>query len=190
MGRTITSAAQTAAESEIVRPVRLVELDFSGGFMRLTTANQDIPFDSNGDLADETFTGVGRLASISRVEEGAEQKAYSINIRISGVATQHISTILTNTYQNRSAKVWLGLLDVNLQLVADPVLTFSGRMDTLDLTLGKTAEISIIVQSRLADWERARLLRYTNEEQQRLFLGDKGLEFVPQMVEKTIIWGR
>jgi hypothetical protein len=63
-------------------------------------------------------------------------------------------------------------------------------MDTMDLSLGATGKLSVIIQSRLADWERPRLSRYTNEEQQALYSGDKGLEFVPQMVEKTIIWGR
>jgi len=43
---------------------------------------------------------------------------------------------------------------------------------------------------RLVDWERPRIRRYNNADQQVAFTGDKGFEFVPQMVEKELIWGR
>jgi hypothetical protein len=63
-------------------------------------------------------------------------------------------------------------------------------MDTCDLEIGETATITLTIQNRLADWERPRLRRYTDEDQQSVYDGDLGLQFVAQMAEKTIYWGR
>ena len=60
----------------------------------------------------------------------------------------------------------------------------------MDVQLGKTATVQLSIQSRLVDWDKARIRRYTNEDQQNFFSGDKGLEFVSQMVEKDLVWGR
>ena len=184
MARTVTAASKAAAQSEVCTPVQLVELDFSGGFLRLTTSPHNIVFDG------DTYSGIGKCGSLSQVEEASEQKAYSINVTLSGVASDLISVALGQEYQGRSGKVWLGFINSSGALIADPMVSFSGRMDTMDLSLGATGKLSVIIQSRLADWERPRLSRYTNEEQQALYSGDKGFEFVSQMVEKTIIWGR
>jgi hypothetical protein len=45
-------------------------------------------------------------------------------------------------------------------------------------------------ENRLADLERPRVRRYNSGDQQLLFSGDKGLEFVEQMVDTSIVWGR
>jgi hypothetical protein len=44
-------------------------------------------------------------------------------------------------------------------------------------------------ESRLMDFKRVREIRYTDEEQQNLFSGDVGLEFVNDIQEKPIFWG-
>ncbi|HRT09404.1 MAG TPA: hypothetical protein P5233_13565, partial [Candidatus Paceibacterota bacterium] len=62
--------------------------------------------------------------------------------------------------------------------------------DTAVITLGESASIQISAENKMADWERARVRRYTHEDQIAEYPADKGLEFVPQMVEKVLIWGR
>ena len=86
--------------------------------------------------------------------------------------------------------MYLGFLDANYALVADPFVAFKGRMDSMDIELGKTASIQIGIESRLVDWDKARIRRYTNEDQQNYFAGDKGLEFMSEMVDKQLVWGR
>ena len=75
-------------------------------------------------------------------------------------------------------------------LIADPVEIFKGRVNQMNIEAGETATISLTVESRLVDWERPRVSRYNNADQQVAFSGDKGFEFVPPMVEKELIWGR
>ena len=74
-------------------------------------------------------------------------------------------------------------------LIADPVEIFKGRVNQINIEAGETATISLTVESRLVDWERRRVRRYNNADQQVAFSGDKGFEFVPRMVEKELILG-
>ena len=50
-------------------------------------------------------------------------------------------------------------------------------------------QLKLDIENRLIDWERPRISRFTNEEQQNLFSGDKGLEFVDSVAEKELFWG-
>ena len=54
---------------------------------------------------------------------------------------------------------------------------------------GDTANISLSAESRLIDLERARVRRYTNNDQQNQFAGDTSLRFVADLQDKEIAWG-
>lgn len=183
MSRDITSAAAAAAAAAHVRLLALVEFDFAGGAVRLASTPYDVTWDS------KVWSGVGVLGKISPVEEAAEQRQYSLSFSLSGIDTSLISTALNEDYQGRSAIAWLAFLDADNQIIADPVIAFSGLMDTMDITAGKTAEIQVVATDRRATWEKPASLRYNDATQQSLFPGDRGLEFVEQMVEKQIVWG-
>lgn len=184
MTRSIDSSNTTASQAEVARPVIMSRLDFSGGVV--TVNNSGINIEYNGD----TYLGIGLLGGISSVQEGVEARPYSITLSLSGIPTETISIALGEHYQGRDAKIYLGLLDADHQLIGDPTLLFNGRMDTMDLSIADTATINLTVQSRMADWDRPRIRRYNNEDQIALYPDDKGFEFIPQMVEKTLVWGR
>lgn len=184
MSRNLASLTLAAAQQPVVRPVLLVRLDFASGVVCATSAPFDISHQG------ESYAGVGNLGSISAVPEGAELQGYAVQLSLSGIPAGLVSLALLDAYQGRDAQVWLGLLDAAHQLAGAPLLVFRGRMDTMDLELGESATITLTVQSRLADWERPRLRRYTHEDQQSVYPDDLGLEYVAQMAEKTIYWGR
>jgi len=54
----------------------------------------------------------------------------------------------------------------------------------------ETATIQVTVENRLIEFERTRVRRYTAEDQKIDYPNDKGLEFVAEMAEKEIVWGR
>lgn len=189
MSRDLTSAANTAVQAEVVRPVVFVELDFSSGFVRANSSPYTLSFDADADMVDEDFLGVGGLGGISPISEGADTKARNISLTLSGVDPALIATTLTEYYQGRPCKVWNGFLDSGHKLIADPILVFWGRMDTMDVDMGETATITVTAESRLADWDRPRSARLTNEEQQARYPGDRGLEFVQQVADQEIRWG-
>lgn len=183
MTRTVTSAVDTALAANHVPLVVFVEMDFPSAFLRLN--NSAVNFAWNG----YDWLGVGRLGGIDPVKEGADLQARGLALRISGIDPAAISLALGSQYQGRSCKVWAAPLTSEHAVIADPVLIFWGRMDTMNLDIGSTATITINAESRLADWDRPRVRRYNHEDQQIDYPGDKGFEFVPQMVEKELRWG-
>lgn len=188
MSRDITSAMATASAAELFRPFTAVELNFSTGRLRFNSTDRTLTFNADGGSPSDDFLGVGQYGSMSVVEESSELKNYSIDLQLRGIPNDLISSALGADYQGRPCKVWFGLMEADFAVIADPTLWFDGLMDTMNIQLGQEATVTLRAQSRLARWEEAQNVRYTNEEQQRRFPADKGLEFVAQMVEKEIVW--
>ncbi len=188
MSREITSAAQGASQAEVARPVLLAELDFPSGFVRVNSTDRGIFFDSQGASPLNEFLGVGRLGSISTVGETSSLQARGVELALSGIPAAHISAAFESA-QGRPGRIWIGFLDDSYALIVEPVLVFSGLIDNSSIDIGETATVTVTVESRLIAWERAKIRRYTNEDQQQRFSDDKFLEFVNQTVDKEILWG-
>lgn len=183
MSRTMTPAVDAALSASNVPLLCFVELDFASGFLR--TNNSAVTVAWSG----YQWVGLGVLGSIDVIDEGATLEARGLSLRLSGVNEDLIAIALGQQYQGRSCKVWVAPLTSDHQVIADPVLAFWGRMDTMDIDLGATGVITLNAESRLADWDRPRVRRFNHEDQQITYPGDKGFEFVPQMVEKELRWG-
>ncbi len=194
MSRELTSAAQGASQAAVARPVLLVELDFPSGFLRVNSTDRSMFFDSQGASPLNEFLGVGRLGSISTVGETSSLQARGVELALSGIPSAHISAAFESA-QGRAGRIWIGFLDDSYALVVEPVLVFSGLIDNSSIDIGETATVTVTVESRLIAWERAKIRRYTNEDQQQRFSGesptitDKFLEFVNQTVDKELLWG-
>jgi hypothetical protein len=82
-------------------------------------------------------------------------------------------------------------MDAANAVITSPVTVFSGFMDTMLINdSSETATIQVNVENRLIEFERTRIRRYTAEDQKIDYPTDKGLEFVAEMSEKEIVWGR
>jgi hypothetical protein len=183
--RTLTTAVSTALAAENVTPVMFAELDFASGFLRVHTGVGTLTLEGNA------YTGVGTLGQVETIEESTELQAYGLRLGLSGIPNTLVGTALTENYQGRALRVFVGALDVNHVLLATPVLVFAGRMDNMQITLGpESASISLNAENRLIDWDRPRIRRYNNADQQAEYPGDLGFEFVEQMVNKTLFWGK
>lgn len=184
MARDVTAGTITESKKATgAKPLLLAKMQFDSGNFRVWSGRGDLPFNS------EIYLGVGDLGKVSKIEEGVEQRAFGISLQISGIPPSSISLALSEELQNRKAEVWLGFFDSSYVLVVDPVLLFRGRMDTMDVKLGKTATIAVTAESRLIDWGRPRVRRYTNADQQERFPGDLGLQFLTDAADKEIVWG-
>ena len=179
-----TSASIEASKADGVIPVNFVSLDFDAASVHVNSTPYPITFGGN------EYLGVGNLGSVSGLQEGADIQARGVELTLSGIPPELISIALGEEYQGRPIRIWIGFLDENHSLIVDPVNLGIWRMDTMDISLGKTATISVKAESRLSDWNRPRSKRYTNEEQQKNYPTDKGLEFVPEMVAKSLLWGK
>lgn len=184
MARALTAAAKTESLKTVdVRIFNLVKLEFDSGDVTVWNGRGNIVFDG------DTYTGIGDLGRVSGLEEGIEQRAFGIAMELGGVPASSLNLALDEDLQNRKVQVWLGFFDSSYAIIADPMLAFRGRMDTMDITLGKEATIVLTAESRLRDWGRPRIRRYTDADQQSRFSGDLFFQFVSDTTEKEIVWG-
>ena len=67
---------------------------------------------------------------------------------------------------------------------------FGGVMDIMGIEEGKeTSTVSITIESKLSRQLNVNETRYTDRDQQRLFPGDKGMEYVAGLQNKETEWG-
>lgn len=181
-GRGLSSGNAGAASARVVRPLLFALLEFDSAPLAVTNA----PFDVS--WGGETYLGVGQLGGVEAVEEGVELQAWRVGLRLNGVPAALAAIALGEHYQGRAATVSLGFLDAGHALVDTPFTLFRGRMDGMTVTIGETASIVLTVESRLADWERPRIRRYNNADQQQRFPGDRFFEFAERTAERHIVW--
>lgn len=179
--RDVPAAVISALESANFKPIFFVEVLFDTP-LRFTS------FYASKTVGGLEYFGLGNLGSVSAVSEGTDMDPQELSITIAGVSQTSLAGALTEPYINRPAKVMVGMLDDNDQLLSDPFNYFVGKVDEIKVNYSKQGSIEIIVRDRLADWGRPRIERYTNADQQAKYPGDKALEFVSQVAEKEIIW--
>lgn len=185
MSRSLTSAMESAVTADLVRPITLVQCAFDTGNLNLWSGIGDLT------VSGVDYVGAGSLLSIGEIAETSELSANGITVTLSGVTSPLLSKARDEDYQGRELKVLLGAMDAANGVISDPVVVFSGFMDTMVINDGgETATIQVTVENRLIEFERTRVRRYTAEDQKIDFPTDKGLEFVAEMEEKEIVWGR
>lgn len=187
MSRSPTAGFGTAADAAHFDDVVFVELQFASGSAYVCTREHSVAW--NG----QTWLGAGRVGSIDTIEEGGELQARGIAMTLSALPAGLLATALDpSEYKNRPVKLWYGLLDSSspaaITVVADPVGPFLYRMDSLEFELGEQAALRLTAESRLADWDRPRVRRYNNADQQAEHPGDKFFEYAEQMVEWQDLW--
>lgn len=185
MTRDLTSGMQTAVTADLVRPITLVQCAFDSGNLNLWSGIGDLTVDS------VDYVGAGSLLGIGEITETSELSANGVTVTLSGVTSPLIEKARDEDYQGRELKVLLGAMDASNGVISDPIVVFSGFMDTMTINEGgETATIQVTVENRLIEFEKTRVRRYTAEDQKIDYPNDKGLEFVAEMAEKEIIWGR
>lgn len=182
-GRTISADMVSEVTTAQLSPILMAELNFTPP-VYLWTGYGTLTYNGIG------YLGLGTLGTISPVQETTDLSARGISMQLSGVPTALVYEALTDDYQGRACSVMFGALSPTAGLVASPITIFSGRMDVMQLSDdGQTSQITMTAENKLIDFKRTREIRYTDEEQQRLYSGDLGLEFVNAIQEKTIYWG-
>lgn len=183
MSRTVTAGVATAIAQPHVSAAHLVEMQFGSGTVYVT----DLPY--NIEWNGQTWTGLGHLGQMDVIRESAESEATGMRFTLAGPVAAYLSLALQEQLQGDPILVRVAFFDENNQIIADPVIEWSGRADTMSVSEGADqATITVTAESRFADFARPRIRRFSDADQQASYPGDKFFEFLPQMVEKTIIW--
>ena len=220
MSRDLSVDTIHSISADVVYPFFAVELDFGSGTYTPVgeTEPQQIPtirmWTGQGTLVLEDGTewiGLGQLLNISAIEETSEMAVKGASVSLSGIPSNLLSLALSTPYQGRVAKIYFGTFQQGsiLQETANYILLegggrinlesvstgfnelFSGYMDQMNIEeAGDTATIEMTVENKLIDLERARVARFTSGYQKSVYPNDLGLDFIEDLQDKKIPWGR
>lgn len=200
-----SSTLISEVEAENAEQVILLELTFFDGAStsetRLTTASTDI--DATVDSVLRTFTGAGGLVTWGGQSEGSDRKA-GVEVRLSGVDSSIISTLLSNFFKGQPAQMWIAWLNPSTgQIIDSPYKVFRGfQLEEYRLTEdwgegeeAGQASIRTTLASRRRLTERVRILPTVVShnrmlERAGLSTGDTFWDVLPSIVGKEIFWGR
>lgn len=157
------------------------------------------------------YIGTGQFLELSSFDETTEIAAKNATLTLSGIPSDLLSLALQIPYQGRKCIVQFGVFTTGKILKEDGAyllkedggkfileatnksrsIVFKGYMDQMTISeAGDTSQIALSAESRLVDLERARIRRYTSEDQKSRFPGDEAFAFVNSLQDKELFWGR
>lgn len=193
--------------SNYVRPALMAELFFDDQTLMMWTGIGDL------EWGDKIFLGGGNFIGVSPVEETQDLQAKGIVASLNGIPSSMISLALGERVRGRPFRMYLGVVrstkyvatedepgSIMLEdgsgyvlleniLLDNPYRIFSGLMDVMEFTDdGRSANIRLSVENSLIIGQRAKIARYTVEDQRKRYSFDRGFEFINQLQDKEIIW--
>lgn len=185
MSRDIDPDLKDEFDKEALRPVFLMEFQYISGTLRFWTGLGEI------DVGGDTYTGSGHVINVSEVTETQAIEANGLAFMLSGVDEELVSIALQEEYQGRACSLSLSCLDEAGLTIGTPLQIFAGYMDVMEISdSGTGAVITQTAEHKLSVLNKAKVRRYTPEDQKSRYAGDKFMDFIPSMQDKEVIWGR
>jgi hypothetical protein len=207
MSRDLSTITIENIEANVVYPFFAVELLFDGAnTLRMWTGQGTLVLEDGTQ-----WVGLGTLLSISAIEETSEMAVKGATLTLTGVPSEVLSLALSQPYQGRVCNIYFGTFSTSaiLQESGSFILLqdgskinlqdgsagfnqiFSGYMDQMNIQEdADTSTVTLIVENKLVDLERARVARFTSGYQKSIYPGDLGLDFIEDLQDKQIPWGR
>lgn len=203
--RNITPDMAAAFSAPTVEPALLCELYFDSGTVRLWSGIGTLTWGEND------FLGGGNLVGISPIQENQSLEAKGMVATLTGVPSNLVATVLLENQRGRPFRLYLAVVSsrgvvlvedgdtvltedggsvlTENELLDSPYRIFNGLMDTMEIIdTGDTSTISVNVESIMIIGQRAKLRRYTPEDQKKLYPDDLGLDQIPSLQDKEIVW--
>lgn len=190
MSRGLSTANATATEAQVVRPRRLVQIDFDAptGTLYVHDGIGDLTAD-DWDGTSRTWTGVGDLGSIDVIEEGDDLSPRQMEFSLTGIDSTIVGAVATDDTVLRKVYYMVVLLDAAGSLIDDPFRVFKGRINEPRFSMGAESRIDIVAESFLVALDRKNGRLFNDADQQERFSADVGLEYLPQMIDLRLRWG-
>lgn len=182
MSRVTSSDNATALQQPNVQLCIAVDMDFPSGHIRLHDAPGPLT------IGGYTYEGTGKVLLSGAVEESIDVIAKPITLTLSGVDADMIGTARAGGYQGRSITLYLALFSISGDLIDTPEILWEGRMDAISIRLGYgEASLTLNCEHRLR--REPRIARYTNQDQQLAYSGDRFFDQVPKIQGFRSKWG-
>lgn len=158
------------------------ELDFKDGWVRVHSGTGDLVVNGN------VYVGIGTFGSIAPAKESSDSSSpASIELTLSGIDQTVIKDTLDDRCRGRLGRVYVLVIAEDGTQATD--ILFSGRMDAAKFSFGTECSITVPLIDRMAEWDRHGIERWTDENHQLRFPGDRFFYAVAQMSDWPIYWG-
>jgi hypothetical protein len=177
---------EAIADGQVVRAEILADHDFNDGHAYNWTGLGTLTLDGHD------WVGAGELVSLGPLPFGGDDAASPMTITLSGVNAAFVSEARSlPTVRGRSQLLYLQFFDADLQPLDTKYLLADRLMDVMGYSGVGPAQRSISLTSEDVWTARntAEHANWSDANQQVLFPGDRGLEFVAELVPgKRITW--
>jgi hypothetical protein len=181
MPRSISSGLQTQIANDANKIAFLIEFNFSTP-LRVTDYYADVTYESN------SYQAGGDFVSIEPSNETGEAKSEEIVITMSNITSSVRSLIEDGNYTDKTVNIYIAFFDTSESLV-DATTFFSGTINNATVIESSgDSTVSISVANHWANWNLKKGRHFSDESQQNIYSGDKGLEYADQTKE-DIRWG-
>lgn len=179
---TVTTAVENALNSQDHEYCHLVEMNLNGAIVRLTEAGHDIEYLGN------TFLGNGQLLDIDEIKNSSDLRVNEVGITFSLSDQALLALLLGNNQIGREITIFRAYTN-NGVVIPDPIILVFGQVSGFTTDTSLTESIAQIKMSGpYADWQQQSGRRTTEGSQQKVYPGDRGMEFATQ-VRPELTWG-
>lgn len=184
MTRSLDSATLTGLTQPIVPIAILVSITTTGGVLYVWNGYGNVVWAGN------TYLGVGKLGKISIIEESNSVYASGATITLEGVDTSDLADALSEITIGQPVKIYFALVNNTGEFLGTPVPIFVGLSDQVSISeSAESATIAIDVESKLAQLQRNREYRYTDQMQRYLHPNDAAFQYVNLLTNYLGTWG-
>lgn len=161
----------------------MVDLDFASGHVYAHDGIGTLSFGGN------SYLGVGQYGGINVVEEDIDVISKPLVLTLSGVDSSLVTTAMTESYQGRSATVYIAVFNKDtLQFIDTPEIAWRGLMDYMQIEVDQnSATITLNCESRLR--QSSRISLQTDQDQQIAFPGDTFYNRITDIANYQSNWG-
>lgn len=189
MSRGLPTALSDAIAEPLVRPFLAVRIETPDPVYVFTGSGR-IAF-ADSDSVTRTWLGAGEVGSIDTVGEQTDGSATGIKVNLFKIPSEFRADLADQAVRGVKFEMYAGALDETHQVVTATALIWKGKLDNYKITdAGDSLSVEVTGESRAIDQRRPTIKRFTDEWQQRKYSGDKFFEYVPRMVEVSILWGK
>jgi hypothetical protein len=181
MPRSLSTALQAQVSAQQTKTAFLVELGLSTT-IRLTDWYSDVTYDSN------SYEAGGSFLTVDSVTETGQLQIDEINLGFSNVTNEVRSLVQSGAFTDKTVEINLAYFDENESLVG-VINYFTGQIRSVSISENiDSSVLAMTVASHWANWNLTKGRHYSDESQQSVYSGDRGLEFATQ-VKSDVRWG-
>jgi hypothetical protein len=182
MSRELTSAAQAQASAQYHTLILLGKLEFDDP-VYVHTGIGHITFDGN------TYIGVGNFAGVDEARESAKLGPLALDLTLAAPDPSMLAESLDSGNYGDPVTIYAAYRLDDGSIVDDPWVVWSGWFEFASIVVGNNNAITVTVQHDLSVLEEVGGARFTDEDQQRRYTGDRGFEFVHLPAGQRLQWG-